>query len=916
MVPQPFNLTKSTFLSAPTSRIFGPKTPTDTPGFPPTSSPPRLMAPRQRRRATVIALNGRTPPHFALESPPRRRKSAADRRKSLQPHFCSAQNLTLRNPSNGLVQQDSARPNSLCDCTSGLDIKLTELCVEQPDRETLRSPALLAPCRWSIPSPTPGSSFARNEKVYQFQGYCNRGLKNRRATWSFDMNGWDVLNDVSRWAKWSKTKREFLAETSSSGCHLCIIIAHAFDDKSKEVFKRMGSDEAVRLCFKYRTVERDPSGKLDWDERTNMAITDIALGIDLPDEFWLAIRSDRGSVLDEVSFDLRIRPLQETDTSHVVKTMPGKHASTMNDQNLQLASKWTKGCNRSHPICKEFQPRRSKWRPTRLLHVGSESQQPRLVIPSVPTPYIALSYCWGTANTVTLTEATLAPFQKEVPLASLPTTIRDAIATTRDLGYEYLWVDALCIIQDSKPDWIKESSQMGSIYGSAVLTLAAAGTSSVQDSIFCRRDPRAVRPCVANIMHSSTYRGVSYPWAIYPHQPERLLFDAINESPLSRRAWALQELLVSPRTLVFGSKQMVWSCATTEASETFPLGLDPKFSSVVNERASLSHLRQKLMRVSNLEEEPSEFWNGFISRYTKARLTFGFDTLVALQGIVERITASRQGSNKSMPELEYVAGLWRDANFQQSLLWRPKDGSSPNRPEDYRAPSWSWASLDGEVDFFEQYIPWIWNGKKTELAKILDVCVEPQTGYSLSTTGQIKAGFIEMECHLRECYLMKSRIGEDASNDQRDDSFLVISSREYNRISGNTYIKDARDLHQQARKFANSCTIDLPHEMSSSQWMQVYCVPLQLGWCQTDRYEQSVWESYEGLILAANEAEDDELLTSDDFCILSRTFRRIGTFTFDLHDENREARENELLGPVVFDGGGKRERKRETVFVV
>ncbi|CVL06899.1 related to tol protein [Fusarium mangiferae] len=729
-------------------------------------------------------------------------------------------------------------------------------------------------------------------------------------------SSWDLLNDISRWAKWSKSKRDFLSETTSSGCHLCIIIAHAFDEKSKEQFRNLGDDEVVRLCFKYRTVERDPSGKLGWDERTSMAITDIALGIDLPDEFWLAVRSDKGSVLEDVSFDLRMRPLQETDTNHVIKTIPGKHASTMNDQNSQLALKWIKGCKRSHPICKEFQPRQTNWRPTRLIHVGSKTHQPRLVIPSKAVPYIALSYCWGTDNTVTLTQATLIPFQNEIPPASLPNTIRDAITTARDLGYEYLWVDALCIIQDSKPDWIKESSKMGSIYGSAALTLAAAGGSSVQDSIFCRRDPRAVRPCVANIIQSSVYHRVSYPWAVYPHQPERLLFDTINESPLSRRAWALQELLVSPRTLVFGSKQMVWSCATTEASEAFPIGLDPKFSTVVNESASLSYLRQKLMRASKLEEEPSEFWNDFISRYTKARLTFSSDTLVALQGIVERIAEARRGSKKGVSELEYAAGLWRDDNFQQSLLWRPKAGSSPRRPDYYRAPSWSWASLDGEVDFFEQYIPWIWNGKKTQLARILDVCVEPQTGYSLSTTGQIKSGLIEMQCHLRECYLLKAPQSEDSSKHQDDDAYVIISSDEYKKISENFCFKSPAGGTQQAHKFANSCTIDLPEEIPSSQWVQIYCVPLQLGWCQTDRYEQAVWESYEGLILIQNDTEEEDPLTSEGFCDLSQTFRRIGTFTFDLHDENREARENELLGPVVFDKEGNWERKRETVCII
>src|SRR6478735_2155362 len=106
---------------------------------------------------------------------------------------------------------------------------------------------------------------------YTCQTHRSRFTSNEQNSYH---RSWDVLSDVSRWAKWSKTKRDFLAETSSSGCHLCIIIAHAFDEKSKETFQSLGSDEVIRLCFKYRTVERDPSGKLNWDERTSMAITD------------------------------------------------------------------------------------------------------------------------------------------------------------------------------------------------------------------------------------------------------------------------------------------------------------------------------------------------------------------------------------------------------------------------------------------------------------------------------------------------------------------------------------------------------------------------------------------------------------------------------------------------------------------
>lgn len=121
---------------------------------------------------------------------------------------------------------------------------------------------------------------------------------------------WDRLSDVSGWAKWSKTKRDFLAETSHSGCHLCIIIAHAFDDASKETFKELDISEELHLCFAYRSIERDPSGTLDWEERTSMTINDITLESHLPDEFWLQIRPNKGSVFTKLYIDLRLRPLQ------------------------------------------------------------------------------------------------------------------------------------------------------------------------------------------------------------------------------------------------------------------------------------------------------------------------------------------------------------------------------------------------------------------------------------------------------------------------------------------------------------------------------------------------------------------------------------------------------------------------------
>lgn len=132
---------------------------------------------------------------------------------------------------------------------------------------------------------------------------------------------------------------------------------------------------------------------------------------------------------------------------------------------------------------------------------------------------------------------------------------------------------------------------MGDIYGLAAITLAAAASSSVADPMYSQRDPRTVRPCVGWTDMTIDLPGMDGRWVIYPVEPERALATAINDNPLSKRAWTLQERILSPRTLTFGAKQILWSCVTTEASETFPSGLDPDFSTPLSELRSLANLR-------------------------------------------------------------------------------------------------------------------------------------------------------------------------------------------------------------------------------------------------------------------------------------------------------------------------------------
>lgn len=111
--------------------------------------------------------------------------------------------------------------------------------------------------------------------------------------------------------------------------------------------------------------------------------------------------------------------------------------------------------------------------PKRLIDVGKEGSDilPRLHETRIneSAQYVALSYCWGGKHGSITTKETLESHIQELPLEKLSKTIVDAITITRGLGIRYLWVDALCIVQDNLDDMISQINAMGSIYQNATL---------------------------------------------------------------------------------------------------------------------------------------------------------------------------------------------------------------------------------------------------------------------------------------------------------------------------------------------------------------------------------------------------------------------------------------------------------------
>jgi hypothetical protein len=123
------------------------------------------------------------------------------------------------------------------------------------------------------------------------------------------------------------------------------------------------------------------------------------------------------------------------------------------DAHLDVAKDWMNECENNHPNCQEHSTDLPEL-PTRIIDVGNDGQDPRLVDGAARrSRYATLSHCWGNAPTIKTDTESLRLRQDGIPLETLPKTFREAIQVCRNLDIPYIWIDSLCIVQDSKGDW-------------------------------------------------------------------------------------------------------------------------------------------------------------------------------------------------------------------------------------------------------------------------------------------------------------------------------------------------------------------------------------------------------------------------------------------------------------------------------
>lgn len=353
------------------------------------------------------------------------------------------------------------------------------------------------------------------------------------------------------------------------------------------------------------------------------------------------------------------------------------------ETNYTVAKAWLQKCCETHKECPQDI---NMPLPTRVIDVGilEDPPAPRLLVSSgAMGRYTALSHCWGGPILSVLTTQNLEIFQEALPYSDLPLNFRDAISITRHLGIRYLWIDSLCIIQDSRADWEIESSMMASVYRQALVTISAL-TSEGSGHGILKHDET-----FANIMESvpipldeGSNTTVS---ATAKIRDEEHLMHLELYAKLNSRGWTLQESMLSPRQLCYGKRQIYWKCRRRyEASEDTPPSRETYMVNYYSLPVLLSSGSTECSDTSALELDfPNcrEEYYALVEEYTSRELTFDSDKLPAFSALAQFIHPAFEG--------EYLAGIWT-TDLCRGLLWY-KEMSTCWHSRERCAPSWSWA---------------------------------------------------------------------------------------------------------------------------------------------------------------------------------------------------------------------------------
>jgi len=405
---------------------------------------------------------------------------------------------------------------------------------------------------------------------------------------------------------------------------------------------------------------------------------------------------------------------------------------------FDTARRWMKSCAETHTRCRQIQgsslacPRL----PTRVIDVGLHCQDDkelygvpycRLHTTSASGEYArfaVLTHCWGGNIKFVTTRKTLGDRGQRIDIGELPQNFQDAIIITRRLGLRYLWIDALCIIQDDEDDWNHEASRMADIFSTATITISALDAAHSEAGIL--RSKRSIVEVQLTAEYTLRKR----------LQP---LWERRWSGPLARRGWCLQEGMLSRSILHFSDEQVFWECRQCTAPETNPeldlWRLPSSWDVKIPFLGIISDLAAHYARVTHLETMDLGIgwvvWYSAVERFTTRRLTFEKDKFPAIAGIAARFRQLMFDRLNMEVFPTYLAGLWKE-DLERGLCWGSTDAMTGMVDNNTRgifgrssmdmAPSWSWASIgSGQIHFYSPHWDSFRDDKEAWTFTVLDV---------------------------------------------------------------------------------------------------------------------------------------------------------------------------------------------------
>ncbi|KAH7392952.1 heterokaryon incompatibility protein-domain-containing protein [Pyrenochaeta sp. MPI-SDFR-AT-0127] len=454
-----------------------------------------------------------------------------------------------------------------------------------------------------------------------------------------------------------------LAQTLECGCRYCYAACKVIG-KEDEVVKNKKKDlDSV-------TLEIDPGLNVLGRYGILGGTKDDALGAEFRNS---GLKFNREGISAEIF-------VLDSEDDPIIPTATQISGYTGSDQSFQTAMKWITDCFKNHRLCSAFfTPLGPPKLPLRVIDVSlPDSKIVQLVQTDDDKAYYAcLSHCWGSEQPLktTLAPDTLSIHTKGIAWGELPKTFQEAIEITRKFEIRYLWIDSLCIIQDDEEDWQTQSAQMADIYRNSVITIAGSAASSSQQGLFRNADSEHIDHALSSIDVLEDFVKV---------RKRKPLSHVSTEHPLLQRGWVFQERMLSPRYLHFGQNELLWECTEQLACECG--SLSHMYQDKKEWLAPQIRLHPYLLGILNHRPRGvSGLWQASVANYSQMKLSYPGDIFPAISGIAKIV--------REVTGWTYVAGLWKETLITD-LVWSVERPKHARRCEEWRAPTFSWASVE------------------------------------------------------------------------------------------------------------------------------------------------------------------------------------------------------------------------------